>query len=54
MAAARWFIADAPPEQRAYHEIPVGPVEPPVTPPTGDLTAADCVAFVKVLRSIFG
>jgi hypothetical protein len=59
--AARWFIADAPPEERAYHEIPIVPVEPPappVTPPSSGTPEQELGGAVYVLlraiKSVFG
>lgn len=51
--AAKWFIGDENP--RDWHEIVLPPVVPPVEPPVvGEVTAAEALIFVKVLKYIFG
>jgi hypothetical protein len=56
MTAARWFIADAPPEERAYHEIPIAPpIVPPVTPPVvpvGDVASA-LATLINFVRAVW-
>lgn len=54
LTAAKWFMAVVNPQD--YHDIPLPPVTPPGDEPVsiGDITAAEALTFVKVLRHIFG